>query len=153
MPGLGPTALLVLGEITTDPILARPGGRPSREEDILVREPGDIPVILARVELLRLDILVRAELPKVGILDQQFPKLDILVTREQVVLPRVQGDTLAIPEPLEVHLVPLVPGVTAMEDTPRSPSQARARDSRGRTPCSPPAICRLGQGLEDSCAR
>ena len=147
MPGLGPTALLVLGEITTDHIL---GDRPSREEDILVRELGDIPVILARVELLRLDILVRAELPKVDILDQQFPKLDILVTREQVVLPRVQGDTLAT---LEVHLVPLVPGVTAMEDTPRSPSQARARDSRGRTPCSPPAICRLGQGLEDSCAR
>ena len=141
------------GEVTMDPILARQGDLPSRE-DILVREPGDI---LARQDRPRrgdiLAILVRLGDLRVDILDQQLQllRLDILVTREQEARLRDLEDTLATLDP--ELLVPQVPGVTAMEDTPRSLSQARARDTRGLTPCSPPAICLRGPGPGDSCAR
>ena len=141
------------GEVTMDPILARQGDLPSRE-DILVREPGDI---LARQDRPSrgdiLAILVRLGDLRVDILDQQLQllRLDILVTREQEARLRDLEDTLATLDP--ELLVPQVPGVTAMEDTPRSLSQARARDTRGLTPCSPPAICLRGPGPGDSCAR
>ena len=143
-----------------DPILARQGYLPSRE-DILVREPGDILArqhrpsrgdILAILAQVRA-ILVRLGDLRVDILDQQLQllRLDILVTREQEARLRDLEDTLATLDP--ELLVPQVPGVTAMEDTPRSLSQARARDTRGLTPCSPPAICLRGPGPGDSCAR
>ena len=94
------------GEVTMDPILARQGDLPSRE-DILVREPGDILarqdrpsrgdilVILAQVRA----ILVRLGDLRVDILDQQLQllRLDILVTREQEARLRDLEDTLALP--------------------------------------------------------
>ena len=141
-----------------DPILARQGDLPSRE-DILVREPGDILArqhrpsrgdILAILAQVRA-ILVRLGDLRVDILAQQLLRLDILVTREQEARLRDLEDILATLDP--ELLEPLVPGVTAMEDTPRSLSQARARDTRGLTPCSPPAICLRGPGPGDSCAR
>ena len=146
------------GEVTMDPILARQGDLPSRE-DILVREPGDILArqhrpsrgdILAILAQVRA-ILVRLGDLRVDILAQQLLRLDILVTREQEARLRDLEDILATLDP--ELLEPLVPGVTAMEDTPRSLSQARARDTRGLTPCSPPAICLRGPGPGDSCAR
>ena len=147
------------GEVTMDPILARQGDLPSRE-DILVREPGDILArqhrpsrgdILAILAQVRA-ILVRLGDLRVDILYQQLQllRLDILVTREQEALLRDLEDTLATLDP--ELLVPQVP-VTDMEDIPHSLSQARARDTRGLTPCSPPAICLRGPGPGDSCAR
>ena len=148
----------VLGEVTMDPILARQADLPSRE-DIPVREQGDI---LARQDrpsrgdILAILVQVLATLVRLGdlrvdILDQQLLRLDILVTREQEGLLRDLEDTLVTLDPELLEL--LVPGVTDMEDTPHSLSQARARDIQGLTPCSHPAICLRGPGPGDSCAR
>ena len=145
------------GEVTMDPILARQVDLPSRE-DIPVREPGDI---LARQDrpsrgdILAILVQVLATLVRLGdlrvdILDQQLLRLDILVTREQEWRLRDLVDILVT---LDLELLePLVLGVTAMEDTHPSLSQARARDTQGLTPCSPQAICLRGPGPGDSCA-